>query len=146
MSLIEEIRAVEQRVLARLEELEPLVAEHRELTALAERLGIAGASGATDAGSSVSSPSAATPAPARQRRAAKRAGGAASSASRRKRPPASGSTREAQVLAAVRATPGVTVAEVATTLGVDATSLYRVVRKLSKDGAITKRGLQLHPA
>jgi DNA-binding NtrC family response regulator len=146
MSLIEEVRAVEQRVLARLQELEPLVAEHRELTALAERLGIAGATSAQDAGNSTSSPSAATPRPPRARRAAKRTGRAGSSASRPRRTPASGSTREAQVLAAVRATPGVTVAEVASTLGVDATSLYRVVRKLSKDGAITKRGLQLHPA
>jgi hypothetical protein len=146
MSLIEEVRAVEQRVLARLQELEPLVAEHRELTALAQRLGIAGTTGAREADASASSPSTATPAPARQRRAAKGAGGAGSSASRRKRTPASGSTREAQVLAAVRATPGATVAEVAKTPGVDATSLYRVVRKLSKDGAITKRGLQLHPA
>jgi uncharacterized membrane protein len=148
MSLIEEFRAVEERVLTRLQELEPLVAEHRELTALAQRLGIAGATSAQEAVGSASSPSAATPRAPRARRATKRAGGAATpqTSRRRKGTPASGATRDAQVLAAVRETPGVTVADVAKTLGVDATSLYRVVRKLSKDGAITKRGLQLHPA
>jgi hypothetical protein len=124
MSLIEEVRDVEQRVLARLRELEPLVAEHRELTALAQHLGLDTA----------------------QEPAAPAARAAGRKATKRPRSRPAGETREDQVLGAVRAQPGVTVAEVAKGLGVDATSLYRVVRKLTREGKLTKRGLQLHPA
>jgi DNA-binding Lrp family transcriptional regulator len=37
------------------------------------------------------------------------------------------------------------VSEVAKELGVDATGLYRPVRKLEQDGAIIKRGVALQP-
>jgi DNA-binding transcriptional ArsR family regulator len=55
-----------------------------------------------------------------------------------------GSRRE-QILAIVRASPGVTVAELGQKLGVDPTSLYRPVYDLKDDGLITKQSRQLRP-
>jgi DNA invertase Pin-like site-specific DNA recombinase len=130
MSLIDEVRSVEERVLARLRELEPLLAEYRELSALADRLGL------EKGASADSAPAQPAGKPPRSRPTTKRRTA--------KRRAATRETREDQVLAAVRARPGATVAEVARELDVDATALYRVVRKLTKDGALTKRGLQLH--
>ena len=40
MSVLDDLRAAEQRVADRLKELEPAVAEYRELEAVAKRLGI----------------------------------------------------------------------------------------------------------
>ena len=40
MSVLEDLRAVEQRVAARLDELRPLVDEYEELMRIADRLGI----------------------------------------------------------------------------------------------------------
>ena len=40
MSVLDDLRAAEQRVAERLKELEPAVAEYRELEAVAKRLGI----------------------------------------------------------------------------------------------------------
>jgi hypothetical protein len=47
VSVLDDFRAAEQRVAQRLKELEPAVAEYRELEAVAQRLGID--SGAPDA-------------------------------------------------------------------------------------------------
>jgi len=46
----------------------------------------------------------------------------------------------------VRERPGVTVAEVGKQLGVDPTSLYRVVHRLEQRGDVRKHGRQLEPA
>jgi len=53
--------------------------------------------------------------------------------------------REREVLELVRARPGLTVRQIAERLDVDSTNLYRHVRKLEEEGAITKRGTALHP-
>ena len=48
-------------------------------------------------------------------------------------------------MALVRERPGVTVREVGAELGVDPTSLYRIVHRLEKDGELQKRGRELLP-
>jgi DNA-binding MarR family transcriptional regulator len=55
-------------------------------------------------------------------------------------------TRQQDVLGLVKHRPGITVSEIAKELGVDATGLYRPVRKLEQDGAIIKRGVALQPS
>jgi DNA-binding NtrC family response regulator len=146
MSLIDEVKSVQERVLARLRELEPLVQEHRELSHLAERLDLDFAAGSDRAAPAATD---AKPAAARSRtgKSVTRAKGArrAATPGRARTARRSGATREEQVLAAVQATPGITVAQVAKQIGVDPTSLYRVVRKLTKEGTLIKRGLELHP-
>ena len=47
------------------------------------------------------------------------------------------------MLTLIQERPGITVSELSEALGVDAPPLYRVVRKLISDGAITKDGQQL---
>jgi transposase-like protein len=50
------------------------------------------------------------------------------------------------MLALVREHPGITVAEIAQRLGIDATGLYRVVHRLTKAGEVQKDGHRLYPA
>lgn len=135
MSLIKELESVEKRVLARLRELEPLVAEHRELSEIAARLGldVSRADASTSRRSGQASARDRGADPAGRRAKAKPSGREASAA------------RDQRVLAIVQATPGVTVAEVARQLDVAPSSLYRVVRKLTRERVLVKRGLALHP-
>jgi hypothetical protein len=132
VSVIEEFRGLEDRVAQRMAELRPLVDEYHELERIAERLGL-------------SQTAAKTGAP-RGRGGARRARGNASSTRAR----ASGRTRDGgrrdQLLAVVKEQPGITVREVGTRLGVDPTSLYRIVHRLEKDGALRKNGRELRPA
>ncbi len=44
------------------------------------------------------------------------------------------------------AQPGITVAQAAAVIGVDATALYPVIRRLEPRGDLVKRGRELHPA
>jgi DNA-binding NtrC family response regulator len=152
MSVLEELRRVEQQVLARLRELRPLVGEYEQLRQVAERLGLQvddsqdgdatkppGASrqaGATKRSSSAKRPSAGR---ATARRASR------STAAGSSRPPAR-VDRDADVLRVVQERPGVTVREVAEALGVDASGLYRPVRRLQERGRISKDGVRLRPA
>jgi hypothetical protein len=147
MSLAEEVRTLQQRVAARLAELEPLVREYEELRQLAAELGIAGAAppslgtAASLEGPERPTASADTPsppaAPARRRGARRGQSRAAD---------AGDIERDARVLEAVRDHPGATVAEIAAIVGVEATSLYRPVRELTTTGALVKRGHGLFPA
>jgi transposase-like protein len=50
------------------------------------------------------------------------------------------------MLALVREHPGITVAEIAQRLGIDATGLYRVVHRLTEAGEVRKDGRRLYPA
>jgi hypothetical protein len=150
VSVIDELKGLEDRVARRMQELRPLVDEYRELEQVAERLGVA--------------PAADTPAP--RRRAARRstarssapkpgttrrAGAAAANATTGSvvgerpggRTRASG--RRDQLMEMVKARPGITVREIGAELGVDPTSLYRVVHRLEHDGALQKRGRELLP-
>lgn len=132
MSIVEEVRGLERRVTERLAELEPLVAEYEELRALAQQLGFSYDGAAQEA------------APPRRRAST----GAKRTRRKTKRAPratVSSVERQAQIAAIVAERPGVTVAEVAKELGVDATSLYRVVRRLEQRGEIRKDGRALHP-
>jgi hypothetical protein len=158
MSLADEVRTVRQRVVARLEELEPLVREYEELVRLAGELGIdapvverahstrSSRARAADVAGDNGEIADAESTPARPDPAT-RPSGAASSGGRGRRAPANADAdpeRDARVLDALRQQPGMTTAELATLLGVPATSLYRPVRELTTSGAIVKRGRGLY--
>ena len=147
MSVLDDFRAAEQRVAQRLKELAPAVDEYRELEAVARQLGIDTAA--------TSQPATAPPPRAKRRRAsrapAKRRTAASGPAaenptSGRARRSAPRGQREQQVLELVRERPGVTVADAGKALGVDPTSLYRVVRRLEARGELRKNGRALEPA
>lgn len=130
MSVIDELKGLEDRVAQRMTELRPLVDEYRELEQVAQRLGVSAPAPAD------------TPAPRRRtRRRARSSAPAAASDGTRTR----GNGRRDQLLAAVKARPGITVREVGAELGVDPTSLYRIVHRLEQDGALQKRGRELRP-
>jgi len=148
MSVIDELKGLEDRVARRMRELRPLVDEYRELEQVAERLGV---TAATD-------PPAPRPRTVRRRAArpsapgaARRANGAAANGTTgsvavkrsggRTRSPG----RRDQLMEMVKARPGITVREAGAELGVDPTSLYRVVHRLEQDGALQKRGRELLP-
>jgi DNA primase len=141
--LIDELKALEKRVVARLQELQP---ELDQLRDVAQRLGI-DPDAAVDTRTARSS---AASTPNRRRRGSSRAGGRPSPlrTAATSRPPSkrSGGSRAEQVAALVQAQPGITVREAAIELGLkDATSLYRVVRKLEDSGRVVKSGRSLNP-
>jgi IclR helix-turn-helix domain len=143
VSLIEDIRDVERRVVERLRELEPLVREYRELEALAQRLGI----GPTGLQGGAEAPERGREVPP-ARVALKRTPAKRTAARPRPRQGAGRprTARAEQIVEVVGEQPGITVADIGRKLGVDPTSLYRLVRALTNEGAISKRGRQLHPA
>jgi Mn-dependent DtxR family transcriptional regulator len=126
VSVIEELKGLEDRVAQRMSELRPLVDEYRELEEVAQRLGVP--------------PPIATAAP-RRARATRRVGTAAAGTAAGSR----SNGRREQLLAMVKDRPGITVREVGTELGVDPTSLYRIVHRLERDGALQKHGRELLP-
>jgi transcriptional regulator with GAF, ATPase, and Fis domain len=143
VSVLDDLREAEQRVAQRLKELEPAVAEYRELQAVAERLGIDAAA---------STPPASAQGAARRRprrRSTSGPGTAAASAKSTRRRSRNGATpgqRQQQLVDLVRTKPGITVRAAATELGVDPTGLYRVVRRLEDSGDMRKNGRRLEPA
>jgi len=52
---------------------------------------------------------------------------------------------DAPLIALVVARPGITVAQAAQEIGVDATALYPVIRRLEQRGRLRKLGRELHP-
>jgi len=150
MSLVDEARAVRERIAARLRELEPLVREYNELQQLAAQMGV-GEDEADSASprSGVELPASPAGPPAPRRRPAGRGGAAPGSTRRRRgggaRQPGGGGDLAARVLAAAQADPGKTVADYAEMLGVAPTALYRPVRQLTAEGALVKRARQLYP-
>jgi len=132
VSVIDELKGLEDRVAQRMTELRPLVDEYRELEQVAQRLGVTAPAPAP----------ADSPAPRRRtRRRARSSAAATASAGTRART----NGRRDQLLAAVNARPGITVREIGAELGVDPTSLYRIVHRLEQDGALQKRGRELRP-
>lgn len=130
MSLITQLHEVEQAILARLRELEPLAREYEELRQEALRLGL-----------DVPPAADAKPVPSSRRRAAN----ASAPPSTRRTAGAGGpGGRDQQVLALVAERPGITVAQVGKQLEVDPSSLYRVIRRLCADGRLRKKGRHLH--
>lgn len=128
------LKTKREEIASRLHELEPLVAEYRQLEAAAAAL--AGLPGAARA----SSPARAKRgrAPARAARARKPTTGG-----RRGRPRGSG-TRALQTLELVKSKPGITIPEIASAMGIKQNYLYRVLPGLEKDGKVLKRDRGWH--
>jgi hypothetical protein len=111
-------------IAARLAELQPLVEEYQRLEAAAAALDtvLASANGAT--------------ASATQQ--------AATSGRKRGRPKGSGD-RQAQALAMVRESPGITIPEIAERMDIKDNYLYRVLPRLAEDELIVKDGKGWYP-
>ena len=127
-SVLDDLRSLQDRVAGRIRELEGFEGELAELRSVAERLGI-------DVSQPASGPAPVVAAPKRR---AKRA-----TATRRRR--SAGESRADQVGRLVGEQPGITVPALGEALGVDSTSLYRVIRKLEAEGRVRKDGRQLQP-
>ena len=169
MSVLDQLRDLERQVVGRLRELEPLVREYEQLRTAAGRLGVKydprpggsdsdqqapsrrrrGARATPRSNSSKRVPASASA--DRAGRSPKRAVPSAKStgATRRavrRRPAAAPGQRRGQMLELVTAHPGITVAGIAQRLGIDATGLYRVMRRLIETGQIRKDGPRLYPS
>ena len=144
MSVMDQLHDLEATVAKRMAELKPMVDEYAELEQVAQRLGV--------------KPAATAPAKSGSRsRSRGRSGKARSTSSNgsrgtttarsRSRKPATNarrSERAEQILAMAAEQPGITVADVAKKMGVDATGLYRPVRRLLKEGRLRKRRTELY--
>jgi predicted Rossmann fold nucleotide-binding protein DprA/Smf involved in DNA uptake len=106
---------------ARLRELRPMVDEYQRLEKAAAALAQVDGGG-----------------PTRRRRGAR-------GTRRRGRPRGSG-TRSLQALELVKAKPGITISELADSMGIKANYLYRVLPQLEADGKVKKRKKGWHPA
>ena len=122
---------------ARLKELKPLVEEYQRLEAAAAALDSVPATAllSTTPTASPRHASARTKSPTRKRGA---------SHGRRGRPKGSG-TRGAEALALVKATPGITIPQIAEKMGIKQNYLYRVLPGLAQDGHIIKDGRGWRP-
>ena len=116
---------------ARLKELRPLVDEYHQLEAAEQAL----------SGVGTPSPRAATTATAPRR--ARKARAKSSGTGRRGRPRGSG-TRAIQALELVKARPGITIPELAESMGIKQNYLYRVMPGLADEGKVTKSGRGWH--
>ena len=119
-----------REIAARLGELKPLVEEYHRLEAAAAALAGVGSRAAGTARRGAG----------RAKTTAKRARGTA----RRGRPPGTGQ-RAKQTLELVKATPGITIPELADAMGIKQNYLYRVMPTLQKDGLVKKQGKGWHP-
>jgi DNA-binding NarL/FixJ family response regulator len=136
MSVLDELSDLRQRAVARLKELEPLVAEYQQLQSVLGRLGADDLGGAAPAARRSRAKTAAKP------RAARKATARRSKSSRPRRAAAPGS-READVVRLVGERPGISVPEIARELNVDPTGLYAIVRRLTAKGSMRKDGTKL---
>lgn len=153
-TVIEDLKHIEDRVLARIAELEASVAELEQLREVAARLGILdrppqAPQAATPSATASTQTPRRPPRRPRTRASGTRAtpGGARSATRAAAAAPAGGqSTRRDRVLEVVGVEPGISVREVVAQLGVNRTSLYPVVRQLVSDGLLHKDGRGLWPA
>src|SRR4051794_18433257 len=147
MSVLDQFRDAEQRVIERLKELEPAVTEYRELEEVAQRLGVDLGATEPPRAQPAANGTSTTKRTARRSRSATTSKGSTNGATggraRRRRPTAARGQRAEQLLALVRERPGITVADAGKELGVDATGLYRVVKRLQESGELRKRGRNL---
>jgi hypothetical protein len=161
-TVIEDLRRLEERILARIKELEANDAELEQLRDVARRLGILEGSGRdTDPATPTAPTATATTRTTPRRRAQSRGrrsgtgtatgtrarpGGARSATALADAVPAGRqSTRRERVLEVVGVKPGISVREIVAQLGVNRTSLYPVVRQLLSDGLLYKDGPGLWP-
>jgi hypothetical protein len=122
-------------ITARMRELEPLVEEYHQLAAAAAAL----------AGASPSARSAGAGKRSSDNGTAPRATSARSTSGRRRGRPPGGGTRALQTIELVKARPGLTIAELASEMGIKQNYLYRVLPGLAKDKKVVKRGKGWHP-
>ena len=120
-----------KEIQARMKELKPLVEEYTRLEAAERALSGVGTNGAP---TRTTSPAAA---PAKRRRSS------GSGTGRRGRPRGSG-TRAVQALELVKARPGITIPELAESMGIKQNYLYRVMPTLAEEGKVTKSGRGWH--
>jgi hypothetical protein len=157
-TVIEDLKVLEERILARIAELEANVAELEELRDVARRLGILAAAGHDGATTTTSAPSATIRAARRAARSRPRGSGPRASGTTTPKggvrsaalavtatPAGTQSTRRERVLEVVGVEPGISVREIVAQLGVNRTSLYPVVRGLVSDGLLHKDGPGLWP-
>jgi CRP-like cAMP-binding protein len=123
-----------REIQARLKELKPLVEEFHKLEAAEQALAGVGAAPAAPRTRTAATNG------SRTRRAASSNG---NGAGRRGRPKGSGK-RAQQALELVRAKPGITIPEMAESMGIKQNYLYRVVPDLQKEGLLTKSGKGWH--
>jgi len=116
---------------ARLKELRPMVDEYDRLDAAVAALSSVGAGSARRGAK----------APRAAKKPVRRSG---AGSGRRGRPKGSG-TRDKEALALVTATPGVTIPEIASEMGIKQNYLYRVLPSLEKDGLVRKKGRGWYP-
>ena len=117
---------------ARMKELRPLVDEFHRLEAAAAALdGVAGGAGAG--------------APARRGRRPGAPSPTRSGGPRRRGRPRGRGPRSKQALALVRTRPGITIPEIAESIGIQQNYLYRVLPALQKDGLVRKEGRGWQP-
>jgi hypothetical protein len=116
----------------RLKELRPLVDEYERLKAAAAALdGVPATAVMSTAPAGPQPRTAAGATPSARKRAA--------SQRRRGRPKGSG-TRGAEALALIKASPGITIPELAEKMGIKQNYLYRVVPGLAEEGLVVKEG------
>jgi len=136
MSVLDEFRGLETRVAKRLGELRPMVEEYRELEQVARRLGL-------DNGDTRPAHAVGASKPSQRSARGRRRASATSGRSDAARGVQGG--RQQQVAELVQRRPGITVRELGAELGADPTSLYRIVRRLEREGTIQKDGRHLRP-
>jgi hypothetical protein len=148
-TVIEDLKRLEDRILARINELEANAAELEQLREVAARLGILDREGRDGALATATATRARRRTPGARGRASgtKAQPGGARSATRvaTAAPAGSQSTRRERVLEVVGVEPGISVREIVAQLGVNRTSLYPVVRQLVTDGLLYKDGPGLWP-
>ena len=148
-TVLEDLKHLEDRILARIHELEANVAELEQLREVAARLGILDGDARDTAPATRRATATARPPRATRGRSsgtAGRSGGARSTTragATHQMPPHA--TRRERVLQVVGGEPGISVREVVAQLGVNRTSLYPVVRQLVSDGLLHKDGRGLWP-
>src|SRR5205809_6969053 len=120
-----------REIAARLNELRPAVEEYNRLE---------GALRALDGVSTAQAPARAR----RGRGAGASAGGAAATGGGRRGRPRGTGTRANQTLERVRATPGITIPQLAERMGIKQNYLYRVLPALEQDGLVRKEGRGWH--
>ncbi len=129
-------------IVARLQELAPLVDEYQRLQSAAAALQDVSAGSAADA-----TPRRATSSPATAPKAAQRGRPPRRTARTAKRPgrPKGSGSRGNETLALVQANPGITIPQLAERMGIKQNYLYRVLPSLAQDGLVTKDGRGWHP-
>jgi len=120
-----------KEIQARMKELRPLVEEYTRLEAAERALSGVGSNGS--GARTASAPAA----PAKRRRSSGSGNG------RRGRPRGSG-TRAVQAFELVKARPGITIPELAESMGIKQNYLYRVMPTLAEEGKVTKSGRGWH--